>query len=93
MCSIWQHCRCTVYCFCQPLSNWIWLDEWLVVNKVVFPCNVSPQQSKFKNDMNIYLNLKLITVRSVVISVLFVINGVVQTKLPTHAVRTCGNVL
>jgi hypothetical protein len=38
-----------------------------------------------------YRNLKLITVRSVASSAIFVRNGVVQTTLPTHAVRTCGN--
>lgn len=49
----------------------MWLAGWLVVNKVVFPCNVSSQQSKFKNDMNTCRNLNLITVRSVPISVFF----------------------
>jgi hypothetical protein len=63
----------------------------LVINTVVFPCKVS-QQSNFKNDMITYLHLKLISVRSVAINAIFMRYGVVQTTLPTHAVRTCGNV-
>jgi len=42
--------------------------------------------------MNTYRNLKLTTVRSVASSAIFVRNGVVQTTLPTHALRTRGNV-
>jgi hypothetical protein len=38
--------------------------------------------------MNTYRNLKLTTVRSVASSAIFVKNGVVQTTLPTHALRT-----
>jgi hypothetical protein len=39
-----------------------------------------------------YRNLKLISVRSIASSAIFVRYGVVQTTLPTHAVRTRGNV-
>jgi len=69
-----------------------WLVGCLVVNKAVFPCNISSQQSNFKNVIITYRNLKLTTVRSVASSAIFVRNGVVQTTLTTHAVRTCGNI-
>lgn len=62
------------------------------MNKVVFPCNVSSQQSNFKNILITYRNLKLNTVRSVASSAIFVRNCVVQTTLPSHAVPTCGNI-
>lgn len=68
------------------------LVGWLVVNTVALPCDPSSQQRNFKNDMNTYYKLKLTTVRSVANSAMFVRNGVVQTTLPTHAVRTCVNV-
>jgi hypothetical protein len=66
---------------------------WLIGCKYSsVPCNVSSQQSNFKKDMNTYHKLKLTIVRSVAISAIFVRNDVVQTMLPIHAVRTCGNV-
>ena len=45
-----------------------------------------------KNVTITYRNLKLTAVRSVDSSAIFVRNGVVQTTLPTHEVRTCGNI-
>lgn len=68
------------------------MDYWLVVNKVVFPRKVSSKQSNLKDDMITYRNLKLTTIRSVASSAIFVRYCVVQITLPTHALRTCGNV-